>query len=556
MKKFVVVLLITLSLSVLLSAQTKLTPQKTLDDLGFKKDGFPIVAKPVTISVFMGTHALLGNKEELDTINLWIKNYEKMTGVHLDLQVVLNLWGSPSPWVDQMNLAMASGSYPEIFWKARFTKVEEMRFGKDGVLLDLAPLVDAGFMPNLSKLMQEHPEMRNAISTPDGKIYSLGGVNFNPVHRVQTNTIVNRIWLKELGLNQPKTIDELYNVLVAFKNNDPNRNGEPDEWPVVFAGTEDVISWIRHFGYLMGENGMFLDQQAKEIIHVPSTEDYKDFLKFMQKLYAEGLMHPDSFTLNGDQRRAIGSGKVPLIGMAQTNSPGLVASGLSQVAKSDDLALTENRRGENDYVFMEPIVGPRNGRQLIFGSYPYSSGNFAITNKCKYPEVAARWVDYFFTDEGGAFLWAGIEGEAYKLPGGQRGYAGGEIQWLNADGSLATQDTFNDIRKVHTMQPGGAIPGLTPSLIENLDYKLHSIKEPVSKWASYPLPSFYFAADTLKAVSTYSADIGPYIQQFTANAITGKLDIEKEWPNYLSTLKKMGLEKLLVIYQDAYKATL
>jgi putative aldouronate transport system substrate-binding protein len=313
------------------------------------------------------------------------------------------------------------------------------------------------------------------------------------------------------------------------------------------------MSWMRHFGFLMNNHSMYLEQESKEIIHVPSHPDYKQFLVWMKKLYDEGLMHPDSFTLNIDQRRAIASGPVPLVGTGNTNSPGLIASGLSQNAKSDDLGITENRRGEMDYAFMEPVAGPNNGRRLINASSLISiNGHFALTTKCKYPEIAVRWVDYFFTDEGGAFLWAGKANQAYRLPSGQVGYAGGKLEWLKPDGTVAGGNEENDVRKFNTMQPGGRIPGLTPMLIENLDYNLYPIKKAVAEWASDAVPPFFFEDETIKSLASISADVDPYIQQFTANAIVGSVDIEKEWPVYLETLNKMKLATMVDIYQSAY----
>ena len=113
----------------------------------------------------------------------------------------------------------------------------------------------------------------------EGHIYTLPGINTDIADRVSTNLIVNKVWLDVLGMNEPNTIDEFYDMLVAFKTMDPNQNGIADEIPLCVSEVRNVVQLVALFGYSQNENGMFLDMDSDKILHVPTQSDYKDFLK-------------------------------------------------------------------------------------------------------------------------------------------------------------------------------------------------------------------------------------------------------------------------------------
>ena len=198
-----------------------------------------------------------------------------------------------------------------------------------------------------------------------------------------------------------------------------------------------------------------------------------------------------------------------------------------------------------DYESIVPIVAP-NGRQLDECGAMVATGRAAITYICEYPEVFARWMDFFYTDEGGSMIWAGVEGESYTIDDN------GELFFLDENGNIVPKDKENDIRMYNTIQPGGRNPGLSPKLRNNLDRELNPIKDPNVPFIYQPIPSMYFSEADIKSASTILADIEPYVQQFVAGIITGNMNIDSEWDSYITTLEQMGVDELVKLYNSSY----
>src|SRR5690606_4877116 len=113
---------------------------------------------------------------------------------------------------------------------------------------------------------------------------------------------INVKWLENLGLDVPTTVDEFYTVLKAFKEQDPNGNGIQDEIPFLSWGLDspsfrEALTWYGVFAGIAEDNGTVYYKQA--------TEEYKEFLAFMKKLYDEQLFYNDSITLTAQQAQAL-----------------------------------------------------------------------------------------------------------------------------------------------------------------------------------------------------------------------------------------------------------
>src|SRR5690606_24602348 len=102
-----------------------------------------------------------------------------------------------------------------------------------GVFIPLNDLIDQ-YAPNLKKLLDENPDIRAGMTMPDGNIYGMPTIydaNF-PSVLVGSKLWYNEDWLAEIGMEEPQTVDEFYDYLVAVKNTDLNGNGQQDEIPL------------------------------------------------------------------------------------------------------------------------------------------------------------------------------------------------------------------------------------------------------------------------------------------------------------------------------------
>ena len=159
------------------------------------------------------------------TKNLAWTTMEELTNMHWDLTLA-----SDGDLDEKRSLEFAGGEYKSVFYKSGISEADAMKYAKDEIVIPLNDLIDQ-YMPNFKALMDERDGWKY-ITSSDGNIYSLPQVNDDGCGMM---LFINQVWLDKLGLEMPKTFDEYIEVLRAFKEKDPNGNGESDEIPLYLA---------------------------------------------------------------------------------------------------------------------------------------------------------------------------------------------------------------------------------------------------------------------------------------------------------------------------------
>src|SRR5690606_435265 len=132
-------------------------------------------------------------------------------------------------------LAFATGDLPDIFLSG-LTAADEQVFGPQGLLLPLNDLMEQ-YAPKAVELFDMYENTRKTFTFEDGSIYVSPYFIGATRDYFASNTHFNKPWLDNLGLPMPANLDELYTVLKAFKEQDPNGNGIQDEIPLSGQGT-------------------------------------------------------------------------------------------------------------------------------------------------------------------------------------------------------------------------------------------------------------------------------------------------------------------------------
>ena len=131
-------------------------------------------------------------------------------------------------------------------------------YGKDGYFVDLTPYYEdkEGASKNFWSRIEESltPEQQDTVirkitDGDTGKIYAVPTIETSTIDKRNYQPWINQTWLDKLGLAMPQSIEDLYNVLVAFNTKDPNGNGDPnDEIPLFGSekagGNAQVVNWI------------------------------------------------------------------------------------------------------------------------------------------------------------------------------------------------------------------------------------------------------------------------------------------------------------------------
>ncbi|MBQ8953782.1 MAG: extracellular solute-binding protein, partial [Clostridia bacterium] len=268
MKKLALLLALVLAFSAT-SALAEISP------LGLHE--LPLTEEPITYTWWVNTQA-----QDLNENGIY-GELEEITGVHIDWTLV------STDAETKRNLMWASGDLPDIIGQGLFTESDLTTYYQYGVLLPIDEYIDT-CMPNLKWVCSKEgfETVLNSLKQADGKIYSLPKIESDNHTQVTSQVSINKTWLDALGLDMPTTTDELYDVLVAFKEKDPNGNGEQDEIPFTYLYGQN---WMN--GQLNGWFGVTTDFRIDLDGHVtysPSEDGYKEMVKFIRRLYTDGLM--------------------------------------------------------------------------------------------------------------------------------------------------------------------------------------------------------------------------------------------------------------------------
>jgi putative aldouronate transport system substrate-binding protein len=270
---------------------------------------------------------------------------------------------------------------------------------------------------------------------------------------------------------------------------------------------------------------------SDKVFYIYNSPQYREYLAYMNKLFTEKLIDNESFTQT--QQQYVAKGNQSLIGSYANLAPHIV----------------DTLEHHTWYIAIPPFLGGDNTTQMWPASYPVYFGQYAITNKNKYPEASIRWIDYFWTYEGGVFLHRGPEGLHWNYIDNTK-----TLWKINpVPSGFATSEEW---RGTITPNAGTGTPGYIPEdfLIGNAAPHALYLEEQVKTYApfkkdTYPLVKL--SIDEQKNAAILSTDIDKYAAQMEARFITGDAPLSG-WGNYLKDLNNMKIEQLTVIYQAAY----
>jgi putative aldouronate transport system substrate-binding protein len=501
---------------------------KKSDNAGnVKATGMPIVEENIQVDGFA---AKFFASQDWNKLMLW-EEYEKLTNVEVNWKTT-----QIEGLVEKRNLMLASGDYPELFFASAFPKTDLIKYGQQGVFLPLNDYIDE-YAPNFKKILEDYPSVKEGVTMADGNIYGFPTFydpNFEALRGM--TPWIKQDWLEKLGLKEPETPEELYEVLKAFKEQDPNGNGKADE--LGWGGGYGIVEFVDYLRGTYGLNkqgsmnkNLDFKEGTEEFRFVPATDEYKELLTFLNKLYTEGLINKDVFTTQPQEFSA----------EASKGNFGL----LNEVDPAELLKL-------DGYVGVPVLEGPTGERAYNTVSNGLGNlGMFVLTDKAKNPEAMVRWMDYFYGEEGSKMFFMGFEDVTYEE---------------DKDGNFKYLDTITDNPNGLNMDqaiseyltwPGGYYPGMVrQKFFQGAEGKENSAVN-AEKVRPYRikddniLPGLNYTLDETDKVSAIMTDVQTYIDEMTAGFITGKQDFSK-WDDYKETLEKMGLQEYLEVAQGAY----
>jgi putative aldouronate transport system substrate-binding protein len=521
---------------------------------------YPLVKEKVTINAWWANANLVpGASETFDIETNWLtKFYEDKTNVHV------NWTGAPNnQFKERLNLALAAGEPIDVVINGgstvQYSRTDFLRFAEQQLIIPIQNYIETDTI-YLKKGLNEIENLREISTAPDGSIYYFPAPQTVGHWSCYGKLWVNTLFLKNVGLNIPTTIDEFRNMLIAFRDRDANGNGDPsDELPFVGA----VDSWwtpkvdpfiMSAFIIDDGENRLFLKDGTVTAAY--TQPEFREGLRYIRQLYAERLIYPDSFTMDQEARIKLGSTKYESIIGAATNG--------------HHWGFGAREDGEPvrwiDYEPIKPLIGPGGVQTTRYDYYPNNESNAAwLPATCKNLALIARWIDWFYTEEGVI----------------HQHYGGKDISWTDADSGTTGAYGWPAQIKPIVLEPGDAyynnvtwgngLPNIQTQEFRNLiavpedmyDPKGDGLERllwvktrdnylPYAQSVDTIVPPLWFNAADANTIAMLTTNINTYVEESIAKFITGQLNIETDWDRFQSQLKALGIDQYLKIQQDTY----
>jgi putative aldouronate transport system substrate-binding protein len=457
------------------------------------------------------------------------KQMEKETNVKIEWNV---LSGDSKQIDEKKKIMFASDSYGDVV--INMTDQDFMNFSAAGLILPLEKYMNEKNTPNIMELFKKLPTTKNVVTFPDGHIYTIPKYTGFKENFIENRIWMNKTWLDTLGLAVPKTTDELYAVLKAFKDKDPNGNGKPDEIPLTLVDEHAFM----HMESLMGmwglatKSGLFdsyLALKNNKVVFAPTDPAFKDGMKYLNKLYQEKLLDNEVFT----QKEANAFAK---IGSA-TDTVGMFVN-KTNMAKNRD-----------HYIAIAPPNAP--GYEASWYVHPGSVGarsKMAVTKSNKYPEITLAWFDKFYTTRDTYIAQFGLDSLTEEA---------GVLKFKPIPAGT-TEDKFYDGNSyMKTDWPGvtydedfGKTIEFPQMWKELLTYK--GLYDPYLTKSPWPRPML--TSDENEKNTALRTDIFNAVKGMKAKLLLSKDDaaFNSEWEKFTNDIKKMNGEEYVKIQQGAY----
>lgn len=447
------------------------------------------------------------------------KNIEEACNVELEFL-------DSSGGKDALSLLAGTDDLPDIIIDYDWTfpgGVQKML--SEGSIIALNDLMDNGSMPNYKAYLETDEEVDKLIRNDEG-LYAWAPMIRRPDSPLVFNgNMIRQDWLDDLGLSMPETVQEMEDVLVAFRD----EKGCDSAFSFIYG---DYHIMVNSFGV---SEGMYVDENNK--IHFGAIEDeYLEFLTLFNNWMNMGILDPDGFTQDADAFFAkIASGRAGLVW-------GYTRGTLGRI---------QTMQAENSEMNYQPVPNPVLNAGEAFpvdqSSYRVNSIGGAISATCSNPEAAARVLDYNFGEEGNMSANYGKEGVTYEMVDGKPQFT--EFVLNNPDGL--------SIEKALSIHAGC---NNKPFLVEK-DYMLGGYAYEVQKkslevWETpnarvKNLPPSSMTEEEVSEYNSIMTDIQTYVDEFKLKFILGTESLDN-FPSFVENIRNMNIDRAIEIRQAEY----
>ena len=502
-----------------------------------KQSELPLTTKGETLVIYCDFNASQSSVYSDLTEHPVIKKMVEETGI--DIQFMHPPVNDDGTF---FNTTIASGEWPDLFYTDRFHTtypggVEGAM--DDGILVNVNELV-AELAPNFLQMVEEYDEGTGYIKTgiygDNGAIVKFGSMFLAPYvnARVHYGPVARADLLNKYGLEAPVTLDEYTNVLRTFKQNGV-------EVPLALCNIFSQSGFYNSNFLCSGFGVTWNDFQLVDgkVQYSMTLPGYKELLAFMNGWAKEGLIDRDSVNRSLDDCLTVfQNGKAGMTVYHNSNTTTALKVGQTIDPDYEIVGLLFPRKAVEDQLTLARIV------------YSLNSWSWQISQSCKNPELAVKFIDYLHDDDTRLLTAWGTGDEATPTftvdENGMRTFT--DFMYENP------KYDFTTARQLYTLN---TFQVQYDDMMERQQYYL---PQQLANWESWvtrnsdadKIPSLVtMNVDESREYSDIMSKVNNYAEEQVYSFIFGEKPIE-EFDAFVEHIKGLGIERACEIKQAAY----
>ena len=519
-------------------AQSEEEPEKSAEteESSQEVSVYPLSDELVTLTYWgpdiSSNNSALPTYQDITAYDFW-GFVEEQTGVHLDMTIV-----SMMSEAEQLGLQLASGDYMDLM----AINETQVSGGMTALLdqeiaTDIAPIVQTD-MPNYYSYISANEECMKLSYNDEGQM--AGTRSWAEKYVPNKGLVIRQDLVDAMGLEMPTTIDGLHDTLAAMKTE--YSLGAPMWLSSSGQNSLSIVGAMGSCGYAedRGSTTDHLYVEDGQVISALTSDAYRDYLELMHQWYEEGLINSD-FATNTDMDAPTG---------AMLSGDTVVINAMYGQALSIQNSLAADHPEAQLYALPTPVKNPGDTNSFV-NTTPLSNTSWrVITTACEDPQLAARYIDWWYTRDG--FLTAnyGTRDLSYTLD------ADGTPKYADAvtNNSFGI-DAASAVEAYVTTNPVFGLVAMDRTVYladaQWVDDMIEIWTEQTS--SENVLPSgVTLTAEETQQVTAALGDITTAASTETLKFIMGARDFDT-WGDYCQDINAMGLEDVVAVYQDAYQ---
>lgn len=367
------------------------------------------------------------------------------------------------------------------------------------------------------------------VSNVDGEIYGLPHTTNPPPYL----SVIRTDWLEKLNLSIPTTLEEFEEVCRAFAQDDPDGDGVKDTYALAWSS-----KWSTNFAWISAAFGLELDYVVKDgqLIDKRVSDNYKDYLKYVQRLYQAGYIYPDlTLPAKDNISELLTNGTIGYFTDTYTWFMPLYRPSAYYARLFD-----QNSGAKTAYVAPFKSAYSNDPSELLVGaqSWMYTCIGINTTDEqlIKILQILEHQCadDYFHN-----LIWRGEEGTHYTL---------------NEDGMAIYTDAYSvlDAQQRDGLKSFFVNMRFGQQLVysygKEVGVQMAFINEKYAPLVENSIPANSYNAAALE----YGADVTAIADEFFMRALSSTMDIDAEWDGYVKNMNNAGLDEIMKEYNAIY----